>query len=216
LDNQPTSEERFGAAYSDSEGSDPSEYGSALSDQDPYGSKYSSEGELYNLETDCESAPSEYAETERFGVIHKITSEYDSDSCLSTQLVSDLEEESEDESEKVFTFSERLGVMMDNLFIDKPHYKGMATLRKSSKKIPCPPRSKKDNRCFVVKMKLHNLEAFILLNSGCTSDSVSPEFATSANFKAHKLEEPIPSNWEQLAAVRRSTSDYLPILKLVK
>jgi hypothetical protein len=41
-------------------------------------------------------------------------------------------------------------------------------------------------------MKLHNLEAFILLNSGCTSDSVSPEFATSANLKAHQLEEPVP------------------------
>jgi hypothetical protein len=41
-------------------------------------------------------------------------------------------------------------------------------------------------------MKLHNLEAFILVNSGCTSDSVSPEFTTSANLKAHELEEPMP------------------------
>ena len=41
-------------------------------------------------------------------------------------------------------------------------------------------------------MKLHNLEAFILLDSGCTSDSISLEFAMSANLKAHKLEEPVP------------------------
>ncbi|KAF8226052.1 hypothetical protein L208DRAFT_1303709 [Tricholoma matsutake] len=41
-------------------------------------------------------------------------------------------------------------------------------------------------------MKLHELEAFVLLNSGCTSDSISPEFAMSANLKAHKLEEPVP------------------------
>ena len=41
-------------------------------------------------------------------------------------------------------------------------------------------------------MKLHNLEAFALLDSGCTSDSVSPEFATSVNLKVHKLEEPVP------------------------
>jgi hypothetical protein len=192
LDNQPTSKERFGAAYSDSEGSDPSEYGSALSDQDPYGSQYSSEGELYNLETDGESAPSEDSETERFGAIREISSDYDSDSCPSARSESDSDEESEEDSEKAFTFSKRLGVMIDNLFVEKPHYKGMATLRKSSKKISRPPRSEKDNRCFVAKMKLHNLEAFVLLDSGCTSDSVSPEFATSANLKAHELDEPVP------------------------
>jgi hypothetical protein len=98
---------------------------------------------------------------ERLGAIRETTLGYDSDSCPSAQSVFDLEEESEDESEKVFTFAERLGVMMDNLFIDKPCFKGMATLRKSSKKIPCPPRSEKDNRCFIAKMKLHNLEASV-------------------------------------------------------
>ncbi|KAF8223395.1 hypothetical protein L208DRAFT_1316909, partial [Tricholoma matsutake] len=41
-------------------------------------------------------------------------------------------------------------------------------------------------------MKLHELEAFILLDSGCTSDSISPEFTMSANLKAHKLEELVP------------------------
>jgi Retroviral aspartyl protease len=32
----------------------------------------------------------------------------------------------------------------------------------------------------------------VLLDSGCTSDSVSPEFTTSANLKVHELEEPVP------------------------
>jgi hypothetical protein len=41
-------------------------------------------------------------------------------------------------------------------------------------------------------MKLHNLEAYMLLDSGCTSDSISPEFATSASLKVHELEEPVP------------------------
>ncbi|KAF8233778.1 hypothetical protein L208DRAFT_1225614, partial [Tricholoma matsutake] len=41
-------------------------------------------------------------------------------------------------------------------------------------------------------MKLHELEAFVLLNSGCRSDLISPEFAMSVNLKAHKLEEPVP------------------------
>ncbi|KAF8221800.1 hypothetical protein L208DRAFT_1326009 [Tricholoma matsutake] len=39
---------------------------------------------------------------------------------------------------------------------------------------------------------LHNLKAYVLLDSGCTTDSISPEFAMSANLKAHGLEEPVP------------------------
>lgn len=46
---------------------------------------------------------------------------------------------------------------------------------------------------------LHNLEAYVLLNSGCMSDSISPEFTTSANLKPHKLEEPVPL---QLGTIR--------------
>ena len=41
-------------------------------------------------------------------------------------------------------------------------------------------------------MKLHNLEAFVLLDSGCMSDSVSPELAMSVNLKVHELDEPVP------------------------
>ncbi|KAF8231797.1 hypothetical protein L208DRAFT_1275090 [Tricholoma matsutake] len=39
---------------------------------------------------------------------------------------------------------------------------------------------------------LHNLEAYILLNSGCTTNSILPEFTMSVNLKAHELEEPVP------------------------
>ncbi|KAF8230751.1 hypothetical protein L208DRAFT_1280338 [Tricholoma matsutake] len=41
-------------------------------------------------------------------------------------------------------------------------------------------------------MKLHNLEAYVLLDSGCTSDSMSPEFATSTNLKVYELKELVP------------------------
>src|ERR1700733_306731 len=40
-------------------------------------------------------------------------------------------------------------------------------------------------------MKIHGLEANVLLDSGCTADSVSPEFTMSANLKVHELEEPV-------------------------
>jgi Retroviral aspartyl protease len=90
------------------------------------------------------------------------------------------------------TFKERFGIMIDSLIKVKPKFKGTAVLRKSFKKIVCPPHSEKDNRCFIAKMTLHNLEAYVLLDSGCMSDSISPEFTTSANLKAHELEEPVP------------------------
>jgi hypothetical protein len=44
-----TAKERLVAAYSDSEDDSISEYSSAVSDLDPVGSQYSSDGELYNL-----------------------------------------------------------------------------------------------------------------------------------------------------------------------
>ena len=126
-------------AYSDSEGSSFSEYGSALFDQGPDSSQYSLEGKLYNLESDTGVTPSEDSESEHFGTVCEIFLEYYSNSCPSAQLVSDLEDDSEDETDKVLSFSERLGVMMDNLFTNKPCFKGMATLRKSSNKITHPP-----------------------------------------------------------------------------
>ncbi|KAF8232418.1 hypothetical protein L208DRAFT_1036650, partial [Tricholoma matsutake] len=48
-------------------------------------------------------------------------------------------------------------------------------------------------------MKIHGLKANVLLDSGCTADSVSPEFTVSANIKVHKLIEPMPL---QLGMVR--------------
>jgi hypothetical protein len=81
---------------------------------------------------------------------------------------------------------------MDSLFKNKPRFRGATTLRKSSKKIKRPPRTEEENKCFIARMMLHNLEAYVLLNSGCTTDSISPEFAMSANLKAHELEEPVP------------------------
>jgi hypothetical protein len=48
---QEAAQEQLAVAHSDSEGDNPSEYGSALSDNDPNGSQYSSEGKLYNMES---------------------------------------------------------------------------------------------------------------------------------------------------------------------
>ena len=190
---EPTARERLAAACSDSEGDSTSEYSSAVSDVDPVGSQYSSEGELYSYDSDYGSPASAHSFSERFSAIRESRLGCESDSCPSAQSGSDSED-SDDESEswRVSTFRERLGVMVDNLFKVKPKFKGPPILRKSSKKIARPPRTEKENRCFVAKMMLHNLEAYVLLDSGCTSDSMSPEFATSANLKVYELEEPVP------------------------
>jgi hypothetical protein len=61
--------ERLAAAYSDSEDGVTSEYSSAVSDLDPVGSQYSSDGELYNYESEYGSSSSEHSASEHFGAI---------------------------------------------------------------------------------------------------------------------------------------------------
>jgi hypothetical protein len=159
----------------------------------PVGSQYSSDGELYNYKSEYGSSSHEHSASERFSAIQEVQSKYYSDSCPSAQAVSDSEDSDDEPDIREFSpFRERLGVMVDNLFKAKAKFRGPPISRKSSKKIACPPRTEKDNRCFIAKMKLHNLEAYVLLDSGCTSDSISPEFATSTSLKVHELEEPVP------------------------
>jgi hypothetical protein len=87
---------------------------------------------------------------------------------------------------------EQLGWISEPATLPAMNLRCPLALRKSTRKITCPPRAEKDNRCFIVRMKIHGLEANVLLDSRCTSDLVSPEFTISANLKVHKLEEPVP------------------------
>jgi hypothetical protein len=66
---ESTMRERLMAAYSDSEDGSTSEYSSAVSDLDPVGSQYSSDGELYNYESEYGSSSSECSASEHFGAI---------------------------------------------------------------------------------------------------------------------------------------------------
>ena len=62
-------EEHLAAVHSDSEEGPLSEYGSALSGSEPYGSQYSSEGEMYNLDSDDGRSASDKSSSERFTAI---------------------------------------------------------------------------------------------------------------------------------------------------
>jgi hypothetical protein len=199
--------ERLAAVHSDSEGSD----------DHVLGSQYSSEGEPYPLSSEGDHGFDDEDDQEFFGALREAINlhkpELDSDGCPLLRTVSDSEYESDDKTSKLEADPEpfksdgleRLGVIQDsNCTVEQlgviaepfplhtPNLRRPPALRKSTRKINRPPHSEKDNRCFIVWMKIHDLEANVLLDSGCTSDSVSPEFTVSVNLKVHELEEPVP------------------------
>jgi hypothetical protein len=65
-------------------------------------------------------------------------------------------------------------------------------MKKSTRKMTCPLCTEKHNQCFVTIVNINGTEALALLDSGCTSDLVAPEFAAVANLKVYELEEPVP------------------------
>jgi hypothetical protein len=64
-------------------------------------------------------------------------------------------------------------------------------IRKSKEPKTRPPRSIDDVRPLVVKMRINDLEAVVMFDSGSTTDALSPEFARVADMKIFALKEPI-------------------------
>ena len=64
-------------------------------------------------------------------------------------------------------------------------------VRKSTEPKPRPPRSISNVRLLVAKMSINELEAVVMLDSGSTTDALSPEFARVANLKIYALTEPV-------------------------
>jgi hypothetical protein len=154
---------------------------------------------------------------EHFGAVRELPKgyelEYGTDDCPLMQSESDSEDEDEDtlilvqgepldpslflercnSEEQIGPLPfEQLGVILDGPIPNNSNLRRSLALRKLSKKISRPAWMEKENRCYIVRMKIHGLEANVLLDSGCTSDSVLPEFTVAANLKVHKLEEPVP------------------------
>jgi hypothetical protein len=200
-----TWQERCAAAYRDSDGYRQSDRASEWLMSVPYGSQYSLEGELHTYDSDKDLLTSGCSTSECCNAMQDGYSEYKSDDCLSMWMASEEEEEDDypsvqsvldsnskedNEEELMLLLSEHSGVIKDTPnFVT---YQGPLALMKSPRKITCPPWTEKDNRCFMARMNINNLEAVVLLGSACTSDSISPEFMTSANLKVHKLEEQVP------------------------
>jgi hypothetical protein len=66
------------------------------------------------------------------------------------------------------------------------------TVRKSSKTLDRPVRLKNEAKGFIVMVKIHGQAAVALLDSGCTTDAVSPELVRVAGLKVYELAEQVP------------------------
>ena len=64
-------------------------------------------------------------------------------------------------------------------------------LRKSSKILERPIHSKKETQTFVIMVKVNGQKAVALLDSGCTTDAVTPELTRIAGLKIYKLKEQV-------------------------
>jgi predicted aspartyl protease len=65
-------------------------------------------------------------------------------------------------------------------------------LRKSSKLLERPVRTKKETKVFIAMVKVNGQEAVALLDLGCTTDALSPELVRIAGLKVYKLTDQVP------------------------
>jgi hypothetical protein len=55
-----------------------------------------------------------------------------------------------------------------------------------------PVRKKEEQELFLIKVDINGQVAIALLDSGCTTDAVSPELAKVANLNIHDLDKQVP------------------------
>ena len=128
-------EECLAVVHSDSEEGPPSEYGSALLGSEPYGSQYSSEGEMYDLDSDDGRSASDKSSLDRFAVIRELVTDYLSDDCPSLREVSDSEREAlsgsdvESAEERTLPLEACLNAMRDSPYRDCPPLQAMSDLK---------------------------------------------------------------------------------------
>ena len=67
----------------------------------------------------------------------------------------------------------------------------LTTIRKSSKTLERPLRTKEENKTFVAMVKVNGQEAIVLLDSGCTTDAISPEMVRVTDLKVYELTEQV-------------------------
>jgi hypothetical protein len=107
---------------------------------------------------------------------------------------SDDSEESDGDDEDIIAieFNELFSAMKAGEVTKLPAAKHPIMLCKSSQKLTRPIREPKENQCFVTLVEIHGQPAVALLDSGCTTDAISPELVNIARMKVHELAEQVP------------------------
>jgi hypothetical protein len=113
-------------------------------------------------------------------------------------LVKVDEEETEEETEEVVLKKEAFRAIKAGQGTDQ---KGSSVrndeytplkLRKSSKILERPICSKRETQTFVIVVKVNGQKAVALLDSGCTTDAVTPELMRIVGLKIYELKEQVP------------------------
>jgi hypothetical protein len=107
---------------------------------------------------------------------------------------SDDPEELDSDDEDIIApeFNELFSAMKAGEVMRPPAAKHPIMLRKSSQKLTRPIRDPKENQCFVTLVEIHGQPAVTLLDSGCTTDAISPEITNIARIKVQELTEQVP------------------------
>jgi hypothetical protein len=74
---------------------------------------------------------------------------------------------------------------------ESTHKQRNVFLRRSSKARPRPKRTKEENFCLTAYVDINGHQAFALFDSGCTTDTCSPDFARISEMKAFPIESEI-------------------------
>jgi hypothetical protein len=105
-----------------------------------------------------------------------------------SEAYADINTDSESEVEIVYEAEVLISSMRSGIGITSPKTKMTmiaqpVKLCKSSKLLKCPVRMKKETRAFITMVKVNSQEAVALLDSGCTTDALSPELVRIAGIK---------------------------------
>jgi hypothetical protein len=98
----------------------------------------------------------------------------------------------DDEDIIILEFNELFSAMNAGEVTNPPAAKHPIKLRKSSQKLTQPVRDSKENQCFVTLVEINRQPAVALLDSGCTTDAISPKLANVTRVKVHELMEQVP------------------------
>ena len=117
------------------------------------------------------------------------------------EVVRDYRVESSSESEPDYSTVELAGIrIVDdhvesiNAILDtnvNPPPRKTPFVKLSSKTIERPLRTPDNNRCITMLIDIGGVKAYTMLNSGSTSDSLSPDFTRVAGLKVHTLAKPL-------------------------